>query len=915
MRQLRERDALLATKLRVPRRRPDVLGRPRLLERVEEASALELLLVSAPAGSGKSTLLAEWARGTDRPVSWVSLDPDDNDPVRLWRYVLAAVERVRPGLAGRVLPLLDGPGQPAPTALVTALVNELTADPVELVVILDDYHVIESRAIHESLAFLLERLPPGMHVMVAGRGDPPLPLARMRARGQMAEVRAEDLRFTLDEAVALLREVWGLDLPPESVAALEDRTEGWATGLHLAALTLRGGSDPAGLIQGFSGGHRYVLDYLTGEVLERQPDHARRFLLDTSVLERLSGPLCDAVTGRSDGQRMLEELERANLFLVALDEERRWYRYHRLFGDLLRVRLRAEDPGRLPRLHRGAAAWFEEHELIDDAMRHAVAAGEPRWAAGLVERRVEELLARGEGETLRRWLSALPDEVVGARPRLRLAQALAAFNAGRLEAVEPLLEDVERGLAAGAGRRHPHEAPTPGGRESALANIPATLALLRASLASARGDAEGAIRLVEEARTQLAEGERGPLLAIRWNLAFAHWTQGRLAEAERAFADIVAEGRATGPPHLALSAGAALADVQRAEGRLGAALRTYREGLELASQPGRPPVPSAGTAHIGIAEVLYQRNQLDDALRHVDEGIALCRQLTSTRPLAEGLATLAWIRQAMRDPPGAVAAMEEALRAFSSRDVVSLSNPVPAEKARLLLAHGEVAEAAGWIEDWGLTERDEPTYPREREYLVLARMLLAREAPARAVDLLRRLGALAGTQGRTASVIEVRALQALGLHAAGDRAGALTTLLEALGLAWPEGYVRVFADEGPAMASLLAWVIGAGRRERPTGADQIPMEYLGRLLRAIQPPATGAEPDAGAPAALVEALTNRELEILRLLAAGKRNQEIADELVVTLHTVKKHVTHTFGKLGAANRTQAVARARQLGLIQ
>jgi LuxR family transcriptional regulator, maltose regulon positive regulatory protein len=904
----RERDALLATKLRVPRSR-DVLARPRLLELLDEAADRELLLVSAPAGFGKSTLLAEWARGGGRAVGWLSLDPDDNDPARLWRYLLAALEQVRPGLEERVLPLLHDPGRPALDALVTAVVNELAAAPRELTVVLDDYHVIESRPIHQSLALLLERLPPGVHVVIAGRGDPPLPLARMRARGQLAELRAEDLRFTQEEATALLREVWGLDLAEVSVLQLGERTEGWVTGLQLAALTLRRGGDPAGLIEGFGGGHRYVLDYLTGEVLERQPDEVRRFLLDTSILRRLSGPLCDAVTGRADGQRMLEELERANLFVVALDERRRWYRYHRLFADLLQLRLGAEEPSRPARLHRRAAAWFEEHGLIDDAVRHAMAAGDPRQAARLVEQSFDEVLRRAEGATLRRWLEALPAEVVRARPRLSLAQALAAFNAGRLEAVEPLLQDAERALA-----ERPEEAlggpGAPSADESALANLPAAIAALRAGLAWSRGDAKGTVEHALQARAHLSEGDSALPIAIRWNLALADWMRGHLAEAERVFAEIAARGRATGPPHLALSAGAFLGAMQRAGGRLGAALRTYREGIEYASQLGRPPVLTAGTAHIGIAAVLYQRDQLDDAARHAGQGIALCRQLTSTQPLAEGLATVAWIRQARGDPAGALAAMEEARRAYPNPDVMSLYNPAPAERARLLLAQGEVAEAAAWVEDRGLGERDEPSYAREREYLVLARVLLARQAPERALELLGRLGALARAQGRSASVIEIQAVRALGLHAGGDRAGALAALVEALGLAWPEGYLRVFADEGPAMASLLAAVAGGGRRQRPQGADRIPADYLGRLLRAARP-AEGRR----RPAGLVEALTERELEVLRMLAAGKRNQEIADELVVTLHTVKKHVTHTFEKLGAANRTQAVARARQLGLLQ
>jgi LuxR family transcriptional regulator, maltose regulon positive regulatory protein len=522
-------------------------------------------------------------------------------------------------------------------------VNELAAHVGECWLILDDYHVIESRPVHDSLALLLERLPPPAHAVLASRSDPPLPLARLRARGQLAELRAADLRFTPEEVTAVLREIWGLDLPEEGVAALEARTEGWVSGLQLAALALRGAADPARLVQEFAGSHRYVLDYLTEEVLERQPDKVKAFLLETSVLERLTGPLCDAVTGRLDGQRMLEDLERANLFVVPLDEERRWYRYHHLFADLLRARLHPADPDRVPGLHRRAADWAEEHGLIEDAARHALAAGDDVWAARLVERSVDEVLRRGEGATLRRWLSMLPRQLVSSHPRLCLVQAIAASNAGRLLAAEPLLQDAERALAAAPSE--PHEFPA--GREgSVLANVPAAIILLRASLAVYRGDAERATKLAQQAQAHLGEDERGPRFACRWNLALADWMRGRLTEAERAFADIVAEGRAAGATHLALSAGAVLGQVQRAQGRLGAALHTYRQGLELASEAGRPVVLSAGMAHAGIAQVLYERNQLDDALAHVTNAIALSRQLTSTQPLAAALATLAWIRQA-----------------------------------------------------------------------------------------------------------------------------------------------------------------------------------------------------------------------------------------------------------------------------
>src|SRR5262245_11057532 len=434
-----KRDVLLATKIGIPTIRPDLLPRSQLIGRLEEAASRDVVLVSTPAGFGKTTLLASWAKRTERPLTWLSLDPDDNDPGRFWRYIVAAVERLHNGIGKQAFSLFNASAQPTPKAIVTALLNELAARPDELVLVLDDYHLIESHAVHDSLAFLLEHLSPGMHVVISSRSDPPIPLARLRARGQLAELRTANLRFSFEEVAALLRGVWGLNLPEESIAALEARTEGWATGLQLAALSLRGASDPARLIQRFTGSNRYILDYLTEEVLEQQPDEVRSFLLETSVLDLLSGPLCDALSGRRDGQQMLEHLERANLFLVPLDDQRHWYRYHRLFADLLRARLKSAHPMRMPELHRKAAAWYKEYGLVSDALRHALAAGEAVWAARLLEQHVEEVLRRGEGETLRGWLAALPHEVVRARPRLALAQVIAAFNAGRLQAAEPLL--------------------------------------------------------------------------------------------------------------------------------------------------------------------------------------------------------------------------------------------------------------------------------------------------------------------------------------------------------------------------------------------------------------------------------------------------------------------------------------------
>jgi len=904
-------DVLLATKLHVPWPQPGFVPRRRLVEALGEGLARGRVLVCAPAGFGKTVLLADWARGGGRPVAWLGLDGGDSDPARFWRYAVAALDRARPGLAERVGPLPSGSFE----GLVMALINELAADPGpdEVLLVLDDYHLVDSGPVHESVAFLLENLPSGLRVVVSGRADPPLPLARLRARGQLAELRAADLRFTPEEAAALLGETAGPDLPGTAVAALVARTEGWAAGLQLAGLSLRGHADPAGVVAAFSGSHRFVLDYLADEVLDGQPGQVREFLLDTSVLERLTGELCDAVTGRAGSQVMLADIERAGLFLVPLDEVRGWWRYHHLFADLLRARLQAEQPGRVQALHRAAAAWCEEHDLADDAVRHALAAGDPAWAARLVERHVETLLGRSEGETLRRWLAALPAESVRARPRLCLAQAYGAAQGFQVEALEALLDDAERAFAVSGDE--PYEDPA-GRPVSVLANVPAGIAFLRASLARLRGDAARAAGYNRQALAQLGEDDWLMRSFVRWNQAGADWLGGRLGPAERSLADVLAERRAADEffeDFLAMRVCYDLGEVQRAGGDLDAALATYRQALDAAGESSQAAL--TGLAHVGLAQVLYERDELAAALDHATRGVTLCRQLAFTPSLATGLAVVARIRHAHGDAAGAREAMGEAGQAGLSPQVVALLNPVPSQRARLLLAQGDAHAAAQWAKAAGLGPDDEPDYPREPAYLVLARVLLAQNDPSPALTLLQRLLGAAASQGRASSIIEIQALRALALAAGGDYPGAFGALTEALTPACPQGYVRVFADEGAPMHALLARLSAAQRDQRALARGVHP-GYLAALLRACGE-ADAVPPQRRAAAAvpgLVEQLTARELEILALLAAGTPNSRIAEELVVTLDTVKKHVTHVLGKLGAANRTEAAARARQLSLI-
>ena len=613
-------DVLLATKLHVPGPRPDLVPRPRLTARLDEGLARGLVLVCAPAGYGKTVLLADWARRGRQPVAWLSLDAGDNDPARFWRHAVAALDRARPGTGGRVAPLLGPPAPSSFRGLVTALINDLAADQALLV--LDDYHVIGSAQVHESLAFLVEHRPAGIGVVLASRSDPPLPLARLRARGQLTETREAELRFTPAEAAELLQHM-ASGLPDASVAALAARTEGWAAGLQLAALSLRGHADAAAFVAAFTGSHRFVLDYLAEEVLERQDEQLRTFLLETSVLERLSGPLCDAVTGRGGSQALLEEAEREGLFLIPLDELRGWWRYHHLFADLLRARLQQERPGRAAQLHRNAAAWYAGHGLADDAVGHAAAAGEMLWAARIIEQHFDLIhRIRGEVATIDRWLSALPADVVRSRPRLLLAQAHMAADSGHPEVVEPLLDAAD--CAPPGWADEPFE-PASGAAASFLINVPALITLHRSYLGQLHGDAEATAAFATQTLAE-SKPEGGALSATAHGfLAVAEWLRGRLhrgrtrlgvqphrvARDRPAHADRVgllpagADPACPGPP------GRGRADLRAGPG-----------------QPGhvRPAAPAAGPSYAGLAEIAYQRDELDVALRHATEGIALCRQ-------------------------------------------------------------------------------------------------------------------------------------------------------------------------------------------------------------------------------------------------------------------------------------------------
>jgi LuxR family transcriptional regulator, maltose regulon positive regulatory protein len=900
-------DPLISTKLRVPQARPKLVARPRLTERLNPESGRRLTLITAPAGFGKTTLLGEWmaGRSDERSVAWASLDEADNDPARFLSYLVAALRTIEDGFGEGILSSLRAPGSPPVEASTGALINELADIPANLAIVLDDYHLIDSDHVHGIVAFLLERLPSNVHLVISSRIDPPLPLARLRARGQITEINAADLSFTREEAVSFLKDTMGLNLSDEDVAALEERTEGWIAGLQLAALSMRDREDIPGFVRAFSGSHRDVLDFLAEEVLERQSERVRSFLLETSILERLTGELCDAVTDRDHGQEMLETLERENLFVVALDDERRWYRYHHLFADVLRDRLEQERSEEVKELHLRAASWCERNGWASAAVEHALAAGDVEWAARLVEHNTQSLFQRSEGATVNRWLTALPAGLIRSRPRLSLARAIWALISGRVDEIEPLLTDAERAFATAD---HAHE-PSVDEAARGLANVPGTVAMLRAELARQRGDVEHTIQFAQLARIQADEGDRYLHFFSSWNLAVAKQMQGRLGEAEDALAALAADPWASGRHrYFAVRTYYTLGQVQRAQGRLSAALQTCRQGLELAAEAGRPALPAAGVAHVGIAEVSYERNELDVALDQAMRGVALSRQLGYAQWLVTGLTALGRIREALGDQTGALDAIGEAERLVPST-VVDIFFPVAVQRARLLLAQGKVEDTARWCTERGLGVEDEPSYRREREHLVLARVLLAQGKVDQALRLLRWHLEEAQAQGRRGSEIEILMLQALALWERDAKERAVSTLTQALTLAEPEGYVRTFVDEGPEMALLVSEVLEA--QQRGQLHPPVPAHYLRKLLTALEQAASSATPPT---AELPEPLSERELEVLILIEAGKSNRRIAQELFVTAGTVKTHIRSIYRKLDAHSRTQALVRARELNLL-
>ena len=907
---------LVTTKLYIPPPRSNCVTRPRLTERLDEGLQSKLTLISAPAGFGKTTLVSNLkSQIPNLKMAWLSLDDDDNDLVRFWSYVIAALETVDTGLGADAQALLQARHHAPFKAVITALVNSLSNLSSDLVLVLDDYHLIIAEPIHEGIAYLLDHLPPRLHLVVTTRADPPLPLSRLRARGQLVELRAADLRFTLEEATVFLNQLMGLNLSMEDVAALEARTEGWIAGLQLAALSMQGHEDVRGFIESFTGTNRYILDYLTEEVLQRQSPEVHSFLLETCILDQLSGPLCDAVTRRSDSQATLGQLDRANLFVTPLDDTRKWYRYHRLFSDLLRGYLGDQPPDQVRELHRRAAEWYEQNGFVSEAIGHTLDAQDMERAADLVERAALNILMRNEMTTVGNWLKALPQAIVYSRPRLCVLSAGVAAFTGQMQAIEPLLQEAEGQVS-------------PDSQDPDSRDLLGQVKLIRAFRLVFEGDMPNAGRLARESLEYLSEQDLLTRNFASWMVGFSHYLTQDLLTANQAL-DTLERSPTEDSLAVALSFHMRAA-FQMLQGHLREAEQTFHQGMRIAeadmrrSDVGwtRPPSPGLGMLYQGLGELLREQNQLDEAERYLTQSVELGEQWGFVEVMADCYLALARVKRARGDWASAhdilgkaeQLVQEHRLSPFTGRQIT-------AHHARLCLVQGDVASAAQWaasLEGFNGTGEDSTKlvafFMREVEQSTVARVFLAQRKFDQALDTLAPLVQAAETGGWLGAGIELWALQALALDGQGHTDAAMDSLQRALELAEPEGHVRIFVDEGEAMRLLISDFRLLIEKQSQGDAEK-PIKYTDRLLAAFPQPAHAPQSIISSlHSTMVEPLSEREIEVLRLIAEGYSNQEIADKLTVALSTVKTHVNNLYGKLGVINRVQAVSRAQELNLL-
>lgn len=924
---------VLAAKFYIPPPLTKVVARPRLIERLNEGLTTrhKLTLISAPAGFGKSTLVSEWIAASEQPAAWLSLDANDNDLARFLVYLIHALQKISPTLGSGLLDVLETSGLSSVESILTALLDEISVNLGDFILVLDDYHEIDARSVDEALTFLIEHLPPQMHLVITTREDPGLPIPRLRVRDQLTELRAADLRFTPSEAAAFFNQVMGLNLVADEVAALETRTEGWIAGLKLAALSMQGLEDVTGFIQEFAGDHRYIMDYLVEEVLRRQPEPMRGFLLQTSILDRLSGPLCEAVTGQPGGTDRLETLLRGNFFLIPLDDRRQWYRYHHLFAEVLRAYLAAEQPDQVCALHRRASAWFEQNGAIENAIHHSLAAADYARAAGLVERAFPAYSRSRQEVALLAWLRALPENLLRQRPVLCNLFAGALLQTGVLDDVEAWLQAAERWLEpATAGNEQAGDASTEMVvlNEEEFRRLPAAVALHRAGQALMLGKVAETVRHARRALDLALEDDdlrRGGAAVL---LGLTSWTSGDLEAAKAMYAKGMVGLRRSGHLSDYMGCALALADIQLAQGLLRDAMRTYDHALQLAVDEGMPALRGTADMLVGKAELFREQNDLQAAAQFLAKSKEQGEHTGLPQSRYRWRVAMALIRVAEGNLDRALLLLDEAERLYMG-DFSPNVRPIAAMKARLWAAQGRVMEALDWARERNLSAEDDLSYLREYEHITLVRVLLAcyrRDHEERVIQeaagLLERLLMAAENGGRVRSAIEIRILQALIFQAEGKIQAALAPLQEGLAMAEPEGYVRLFADEGPPMKGLL----------REALACKISPAYTHKLLAAFEaeqhrlggdefsrptapvPQALAQAGDQTTGSGLVEPLSQRELEVLRLFRTELSGPEIARELVVALSTVRTHTKSIYSKLAVNSRRAAVRRAIELKLI-
>jgi LuxR family maltose regulon positive regulatory protein len=910
---------ILATKLYIPLLRSKAVSRPRLIERLNDGLVMgcKLTLISASAGFGKTTLVSDWITGCGWPVAWLSLDEGDNDPTRFLTYLVTALQTIFANVGDGVLKALQSPQPVSTESILTALLNEIVALPGNFILVLDDYHVVDARAVDNALTFVLEHMPPQMHLVIATREDPHLPLSRLRARGQLLEIRAADLRFTPAEAAEFLNQVMGLNLAAEKISALETRTEGWIAGLQLAALSMQGQQDTSSFIQAFTGSHRFVLDYLLEEVLHQQSEDVQTFLLCTSILDQLCGPLCGAVLQdtSASGQETLEYLEHANLFIVPLDNERCWYRYHHLFADVLRMHLMAEQPDRVCALHGRASEWYEHNGSMDNAIRHALAAGDFARAANLIELTFPSMNRSRQFKTLLGWLKSLPDELVRVRPVLSTEYALVSISCGELEAAEPRLRDAEQWLDTTPRMRDQSEPPAAGMvvvDKDEFRRVPGMIPLIRAAQTLARGDMPETVKFARQVLELAPENDYLMLGGASSQLGLVAWANGDLDTARRMTADGLENVRRAGYISPAIGGSIVLADIQIAQGCLHEAMSTYKRALQWAMETGAPVLPGAADMYVGMSDLYREHNDLKTAIQHLLTSQSLGELAGLQQNPYRWRAAMARMRVAKGDLDGAIELLDQAERLYDGNFSPNV-RPIATRKVRVWLAQGRLGDALSWAREWGLSVENELSYIQEFDHITLARVLMARYQGDRAdgsisdvMGLLERLLKAAEEGGRKGSAIEILVLQSLAYHSQGDLPAALMRLQDALALAEPEGYIRMFLDEGPGMLQLLC---EASTRE-------IMPEYTGKLLAGFEVEERKSEtkPETSPDNLISNSLTQRELEILKLIAQGLSNQEISERLFLALDTVKGHNRRIFERLQVQRRTEAIARARELDLL-